>query len=1292
MDFILEPADRENWVEPGSLIGHDRRFYQFREFPIHTPGDADADGIDDLYELRNPFLDPAVPADIGIARVDAIAAFLAEGGVDVESASHLHVNIAWDDLADGLAPQSGSPLVMGVDAFSCIQAALDAAPDHAVIHVAPGVYESRLQITRPVLISGTVRSLPVNGESPAAVIRPATVSGNGALIDIAPAGEQAQPMRVALLDLHLDGSIARDRNFTPFVGIHTAAGTGLILENCLLGQIRPRAIGAQTGWALVAADTDLLVRNCRFDSWGKAAMHLFGDKRVDLIGNRFTGLDLSGVSQFSQDAVVMQDNVHGMLAHNRFENIGPSGQVNPAYGYTRVASDGSIGYAVDIRSAGDPRRKLHLRGNHFQEVQGILRDARRIAHGAPSDTLVTAGSLEGQGNLPGAWIAHGGPEDFYRIFSARADDPNLLNYAIAIFTPALQRDNVITLGGGQIHTLTRDLLNPPFPLTLQSAGPETVRIRIPNAEVPSRIIAGPGVTIERLPRVRFLVPAFQDVFPTNAPVPIEIETETYGRGLGHVSVQSADQLLGTLYEPPLTNLWANPTEGPHNLIARIEDAAGLRSESEPLPISIGQPTGILWEYWNDLPGRAILDDLLLSDRYPEQPDGALHLERFESPAARGSSYGARFRGYVLAPQSGQYRFWLTAHTQARLLLSTDEDPGNAVQIAAAQNNAPGTWQVQSAPVTLEAGQRYYIELLHKHDLGTQDHAAVGWRLPSGQDERPIPAEHLEPWIREPRSARIRSISRFNLYHILPGAADSDGDGLHDEEEQRVSRTDPEAANQLVLIAEIPGHAYSATTGPWTNRNEMAVSLAHAGALTFPIEIPARGMYRVVTEYTQAHPEPYNASLELDYAINGLYLGSETPEVGSGQLAQTAVYTPVLEPGINHFRINWWNVYPRMALGISRIRVYALEDAEEATEGDLPVWQQRRLARIAALGPVEATSLVSPASLEGYAAWPTLMDVTHVPAEGTTGTVTVTRSADLGWFAKIPLRADGSETPVSVSFQNGGLTVSTSLTWRVCNVLEAPDMQLRPGDSLRLSAFAPGTPPASPVGISINGQPLTATDSDSAIVHTFPAPGSYEITAQVDVGETQASGGFTVTVVQSAAPPAPVLWLGQTRSWDWPGIAPQASVDAGRSLTLELAATQQSTREYRLRSDHMHEYGAITARLGRNGPILHAVRPRVVDVQTAVLGYVRIVNVYPDGATEIENTLFIRNLDPAITIELRINTAGAIFGDGSISRILSAADFTETGALTYRVLRPAGNTTTCHNIIISQDGRNIGPWL
>src|SRR5260221_1187399 len=47
-------------------------------------------------------------------------------------------------------------------------------------------------------------------------------------------------------------------------------------------------------------------------------------------------------------------------------------------------------------------------------------------------------------------------------------------------------------------------------------------------------------------------------------------------------------------------------------------------------------------------------------------------------------------------------------------------------------------------IALAAGQRYYMEALHKEGSGG-DNVAAGWQLPDGTQERPIPGNRLTPY-------------------------------------------------------------------------------------------------------------------------------------------------------------------------------------------------------------------------------------------------------------------------------------------------------------------------------------------------------------------------------------------------------------------------------------------------------------------------------------------------------------------------------------------------------------------
>ncbi len=196
-----------------------------------------------------------------------------------------------------------------------------------------------------------------------------------------------------------------------------------------------------------------------------------------------------------------------------------------------------------------------------------------------------------------------------------------------------------------------------------------------------------------------------------------------------------------------------------SLTALAVDTHGASSQTPGVSvtgtaIADGTGTGILRQWWTGVDGTSVTDLTGLAS-YPDSPAGEDTVTGpdgvFEfNPDPEMDNYGTRMRGWFLAPKTGQYTFYVCSDDSSQLWLSTDASPDNAVQIASVSGYANyGEWDKyasqQSSPVTLQAGQRYYIEALHKEGSGG-DHVQVGVSLPGGQMERSIPYHRLLPWV------------------------------------------------------------------------------------------------------------------------------------------------------------------------------------------------------------------------------------------------------------------------------------------------------------------------------------------------------------------------------------------------------------------------------------------------------------------------------------------------------------------------------------------------------------------
>ncbi len=158
-----------------------------------------------------------------------------------------------------------------------------------------------------------------------------------------------------------------------------------------------------------------------------------------------------------------------------------------------------------------------------------------------------------------------------------------------------------------------------------------------------------------------------------------------------------------------------------------------------------------YERWNGITGQDV-DSLRNSTHFKnDPPDVTADLTSFRAPSGVADNYGVRIHGYVVAPTTGDYQFYISGDDNSLLYLSPNASPSNVS--AAPIASVPGysgelEWNKfstqQSAVVTLQAGEPYYIRAFMKEGPGA-DHLAVGWTGPNIPSVTVIPGQHLAPW-------------------------------------------------------------------------------------------------------------------------------------------------------------------------------------------------------------------------------------------------------------------------------------------------------------------------------------------------------------------------------------------------------------------------------------------------------------------------------------------------------------------------------------------------------------------
>ncbi|MFH1499159.1 MAG: BNR-4 repeat-containing protein [Verrucomicrobiota bacterium] len=193
-------------------------------------------------------------------------------------------------------------------------------------------------------------------------------------------------------------------------------------------------------------------------------------------------------------------------------------------------------------------------------------------------------------------------------------------------------------------------------------------------------------------------------------------------------------------------------------------------------------TGFFQQSWMGLPGRhfGALNGTVYplspttADVSPNDPAASLFIQHTTSQSTVDGKIGTanRVRGYFIPPSTGNYVFKVWGKFSAKLFVSTDESPLNRgtakvlfddnLALHTASPILPGQWSRASvsAPVSLVANKRYFVELVHKGASGNP-HVEVGASGPGGFEQLPLLAARFDAWL--PAAPQIhKGIEAANL--------------------------------------------------------------------------------------------------------------------------------------------------------------------------------------------------------------------------------------------------------------------------------------------------------------------------------------------------------------------------------------------------------------------------------------------------------------------------------------------------------------------------------------------------
>lgn len=136
------------------------------------------------------------------------------------------------------------------------------------------------------------------------------------------------------------------------------------------------------------------------------------------------------------------------------------------------------------------------------------------------------------------------------------------------------------------------------------------------------------------------------------------------------------------------------------------------------------------------PAHPFFPDYPVSDPTNLPTSGKI-MPTFEEPSNTSIlSYGSRMAGYFIAPQTGSYRFYVSADDSAVLNISSDDNPTrkgtSTASVLSGNATNPRQWNKsatqQTGSISMVAGQKYYFETIHKQNINV-DNLAVTYVFP-----------------------------------------------------------------------------------------------------------------------------------------------------------------------------------------------------------------------------------------------------------------------------------------------------------------------------------------------------------------------------------------------------------------------------------------------------------------------------------------------------------------------------------------------------------------------------------
>ena len=514
-------------------------------------------------------------------------------------------------------------------------------------------------------------------------------------------------------------------------------------------------------------------------------------------------------------------------------------------------------------------------------------------------------------------------------------------------------------------------------------------------------------------------------------------------------------------------------------------------------------------------------------------------------------------------------------------------------------------------------------------------------------------------------------------------ADTDGDGYSDYEEISKFFTDPSLADlgAATLTAEATGAEFISELGDWVVDGTTTYAREGRGSVEYAVTLPEAEIYRISLAGQSRFNQTSLSQYDIKVSVDGVYIGRLSLNGDQNETGIGTILTPWLPAGSHTVKFFVDNTYTHRSLQINGFTLNYI-GGPDANENGIPDWMTHRLSVLNGFDNATPGSItespVSPFCLIGRSRYLPL----SFPADSELQLYPL--PAD-GLYADVPLDP-AAPTPVAIDFENGGIAQSTTVTWVPTNLATTAALTLRQGDSLRLTAYDAASPGIGPVAISPgDGSVDILTTEDAPVEHTFTQAGNFTLTS------TTAAATHTteVTVLEADFGDTLSLLRGNARTLTPAALAAAAEVSVDTAVLIEETTAPGAPRSFKLTASDT-EPAILAARLPADGAVLDHLALAPFHLASNAEARVEVTDYYDDGAALVEVDFVLSDIPPDLRVVVRIFVGGITFDDGSIEKILTAAEFDQVGRSTLKFIMPfEAVTSVCHRIFIYNGDQFLG---